>query len=586
MPGTIFRSLCALLLVVIASATGQAVGFTEGIAGDFAPRSGVLIRPAGTGYLIDLDARQQVVVGDLFSVVEPGAPIVHPVTKALIGREETVKGLLQVTRVKAGYSECRALGGEAVLKSGDTVRRFQNIDATFWDYSGKAEVYYRELQALLPQLQWQDYRFTQERRPAVPGAAAGQSTLYFIVTGPTLEVRAPDFTLLHRYPLPSGAEGATAHPGAAPLKAPDAPTAGPAPASLASAASVATGSAPALSPAQLGGAQRIWTGPQLKGTPVGLEVGDFDGDGRQEIALAFEDRLEIFRLVGQDFRQLAVVPLGGSLRAYHLDGADLEKSGNMQLYLSAVTGSGNPSALGVAWREGAYRITRSKVPWHLRRINVPGEGPVLAAQKMGIQGREYAGPVFRVLLSGERLVEGDPIPGPAQANLYDFTPLELDGQASFATLGADGYLRLATAQGRELGESVEKTGGSEAHLELEEEKQSGGEPRIVYLPARVEVTARGEILVPSNSAASLLSRVRSFSRSQLQALIWSGGTLKEAWHTEPEKNYLADFRLAQAANDGKQQLVTVVALPDGGPFSFSRKAALQLYSLSEPSVAH
>jgi hypothetical protein len=577
MPGITFRSLCALLLVVVASATGRAATFTEGIASDLAPRSGILIRSAGAGYLIDLDARQQVVVGDLFSVVAPGEPIVHPVTKALIGREEAVQGLLQVTRVKAGYSECRALGATAGLKGGDTVRRFQNIDATFWDYTGKAEGYYRELQALLPQLQWQDYRYTQERRPAVPGVAAGQSTLYFIVTGPALEVRAPDFTLLHRYPLPVEAAGATARPATAPLQAPAAPAAGPEP------AATAMGRAPAYSPAPPAAVERLWAGPQWKGTPVGLEVGDFDGDGSQEIAVAFEDRLEIFRLVGQDLRQLAVVPLGGSLRAYHLDGADLEKSGRMQLYLSAVTGSGNPSALGIAWRDGAYRITRSKVPWHLRRITVPGEGPVLAAQKMGVQGREYGGPVFRVVLSGERLIEGDPIPGPAQANLYNFTPLALNGQASFATLGEDGYLRLATAKGQELGESVDKTGGSEAHLELEEERQTGGESRIVYLPARVEVTARGEILVPSNSSASLLSRVRSFAKSQLQALIWSGGTLKEAWHTEPEKSYLADFRLAQAANDGKQHLVTVVAFPDGGPFSFSRKAALRIYSL-EPSA--
>jgi len=575
MPVFLRRLLSTLLLVTLMSTPGQAASFRAEIAQDFAPRSGFLIRGAGDTYLIDLDARQQVAVGDLFAVVAPGEPIVHPVTRALIGQEDTVKALVQVTRVKAGYSECRALGTVADLKSGDPIRRFQHIDAKFYDYTGTGESLFHELQADLPQLQWQDYRSTQERRPALPAVAQGEpAALYFILTGSGLEVRAPDFSLLHRYSLPDQLAGRSAAPTAPVTAAPAGPLPPPAAALT-----------PLPSPAPSSVAQRIWSGPMLKGTPVGLEVGDFDGDGKKEVAVAFQDRVEIFRLTGKELRQLAVVPFESSLRAYHVDGVDLEKSGRMQLYLSAVTGSGNLSGLSIAWQEGSYRITRSKIPWHLRRIDLTGTGPVLAAQKMGIQGREYAGPVFRVHLSENRMVEGDKIPGPAQANLYDFIPMVANGTAAFARLTADGYLRLATAEGVELGESVDKTGGSEAHLELDEEAQRGGETRIVYLPARFEATERGEILVPTNSSASLLSRVRSFAKSQLQALVVSGGTLREAWHTEPEKNYLADFRLADAANDGRLRLVTLVAFPDKSPFSFSRKAALQLYSLPETGGA-
>ncbi|GFO66667.1 hypothetical protein GMLC_02460 [Geomonas limicola] len=559
--------LFALLLVILVSASVQGASLGQEVADDFAPRSGYLVRPAGDNYLIDLDARQQVVAGDLFAVVVPGDPVVHPVTKALLGSEDIVKGLLQVTRVKAGYSECRALGTVSGMKGGDTIRRFQNIEAKFWDYTGKGKSLFRELQARLPLLQWQDYRSTQEHRPAQPALAAGETALYFILAGSGLEVRAPDFSLLHRYQL-RAETGAADTSAAATVPVP-------------AAGSAATPSTPAPSPASSTVPQRIWSGPMVQGTPVGLEVGDFDGDGRQEIAVAFGDHVEIFRLVRENLQQLAVVPIESSLRAYHLDGADLEKTGRMQLYLSALTGSGNPAGLGIAWQDGSYRITRTKIPWHLRRISVPGEGPVLAAQKMGIQGREYAGPVFRVGLAGGRLVEGDRIAGPAHANLYDFIPVGTKELASFARLAADGYLKLSTADGQELGETVEKTGGSEAHLELDDEAASGGETRISYLPARFEATERGEILVPVNSSPSLLARVRSFSKSQLQALVLRGGTLQEAWHTEPEKSYLADFRLAEAANDGKLRLITVAAFPERGPFTFSRKAALQVYSLPQ-----
>ena len=591
MRGTTLRSLVALLLILCAAARGQGATAPSAIVTDLAPRSGYLVRPAGDEYLIDLDARQQVAVGDVFSVVTPGEPVVHPVTKALLGSQDTVKGLLQVTRVKAGYSHCRAVAGASEMRSGDAIRRFQNIDALFWDYSGQGEPFLRELQEMLPHLQWQGYAASQKGRPAFAALPAAHTpALYLILTGQGLEVRDPGFSLLYSYPAPT-----------APATAESAPVPHPTPGASGSAAHLTAGAASLLpaparvappatqgeSAGETGLVDRVpeskvtsfWESPALKGTPVGLEVGDFDGDGQQEIAVAFNDRLEISRLVRGSYRQLAVLPLEGSLRAYHLDGVDLAKNGRVQLFVSAVTASGTLSGVSVEWQQGSYRITRTRIPWHLRRIALPGEGAVLVGQGLGVQGREYDGPMFRVALSGRELVEGKPVTAPQGATLYNFTPLEAPGALLYAALSDDGYLKLSDANGRELAGSVEQAGGSEAYLEMIEEAQTGGESRVAYLPAHVETSPQGEILVPVNSGSSLLSRVRSFSRSQLQAFTWNGSTLREAWHTNQEKSSLADFRLAEVNNDGQLRLVTVVAFPEKGLFSGIRKAALKVYSV-------
>jgi hypothetical protein len=597
MPGIMLRSLVALILVLPTALQAQAATAPVAIAGDLAPRSGYLVRPAGDEFLIDLDARQQIAVGDVFSVVVPGEPVVHPVTKALLGSQDTVKGILQVTRVKAGYSYCRALAGAGELRSGDAIRRFQNIDALFWDYRGEGEPYLRELQEMLPHLQWQGYAAAQKGRPAHAGLpAAHVPALYLILTGRELEVRAPDFSLLYSYPAPTAGASAAAQPAPAAQPLASAPAAR----FAAGAAPVRPGLARIASPADPGESagegdlvSRVlesevgsyWASPTLKGTPVGLEVGDFDGDGQQEIAVAFSDRLEISRLVRGSFQQLAVLPLESSLRAYHLDGADLDKSGRMQLFVSAVTGSGTLSGVSVQWQQGSYQITRTKIPWHLRSIALPGEGVALVGQRPGVQGREYAGPLFRVAMSGRELSEGKPVEAPGDAILYNFTPLVARGAASFASLSEDGYLKLSDASGQELAGSVEKTGGSETYLEMTEESQTGGENRVDYLPARIEVSPRGELLVPANSGSSVLSRVRNFSRSQLQAYSWDGSKLREAWHTNQEKGSLADFRLAEVNNDGELRLVTLVGFPERGLFPGVRKAGLQVYSVPKGPAA-
>ncbi|MDD2273071.1 MAG: VCBS repeat-containing protein [Desulfuromonadaceae bacterium] len=555
MRGVTLQTACfALVIFLLIPVLNASAALVNGaLARDFAPASGYIVETAGNQFIIDLDAKQQIAVGDIFSVVTPGAKIVHPVTKAVLGSLDTVKGFLQITGIKSGYSYCRQISSATALQKGDAIRRFQNVDAEFWDYTGQGEAYFTELQSLLPHLQWQGYASSQKGRPTTPTLPKGKSAaLYFILTSQGLEVRSPDFELIHSYPAVAQS-------------------------AMSAVTLAAVEESAVIKSVVPSGIGNYWTSPPLKGTPIGLEVGDFDGDGRQELAVAFEDRLEISRLVNGSYQQLGTVHFGNALRGHHLDGFDLKKNGRMQLFVSAITDSGNLSGLIIESQDGTYRVTRNKIAWHLRRITLPGDGAVLIAQKMGFQGRKFAGPLFRVKLVGTELVEGEPITVPPKVNLYDFAALP-GKQHLFASLGEDGYLNIVTAEGQVLGSSVDKMGGNESCIEMRGDVQIGGESWLSYLPARVEVNAAGEIIVPVNSGFSVLSRAKMYSRSELKAMVWDGATLRDVWHSTPEKSYLADFRLADANNDGQTLLVTAVAYPDNNPFS-PRRSALHVYRL-------
>jgi hypothetical protein len=541
-------------------AFNASAAINDGLVRDFAPVSGYVIQSAGSEFLIDLDARQQIAVGDIFSVVRPGEKIIHPVTKVVIGSHDTVKGIFQVTGVKAGFSSCRPIGTSCSIRGGDAIRRFQNLDVYFWDYTGQGEPLFIELQAALPHLQWQGYAVSQAKKPVPPALPASKSpALYFALTDQGLTVYSPDFTPIHSYPTSSIHAPRTA---LAPLLTP----------------ALGENDTVMIKRVVESGSKSFWTSPAMNGTPVGVEVGDFDGDGLQEIATAFEDRIEVYRLTHGKYKQLVTVPFGVAIRAYHLDAFDLKKNSRMQLFVSAVTNSGNLSGMVIEFNDGQYRVTQKDIPWHLRRLTMPVDGAVLLAQKMGIQGREFIGPVFRVALEGTRLVEGAVVGLPPKTNLYNFAPFTAKEQKLFACLGNDGSLNIATPEGQIIGSSVDKMGGSESYLEMNEEVQSGGESRISYIPARIEVNKNGEILVPVNSGFSVLSRVRMFSKSELKAMAWDGSVLREVWHSTPEKSYLADFRLSDANNEGSESLVTFVAYPEYNPFS-SRRSAIHVYKL-------
>lgn len=181
----------------------------EDLAKDFRPLAGYVIMPVGGEFLIDQDAARGVQVGDLFAVVKPGEKIVHPVTKEVLGTLDEDKGMLQVTRVKSGYSYARPLGEVAGIERGDVIRRYENVSAALWDYTGSGETFFAELKAALPSLEWQDYAAAQAERPQVPAAVATSGpALVFVLSHNGLEVRDADFRAIRAYSRPESLQGA------------------------------------------------------------------------------------------------------------------------------------------------------------------------------------------------------------------------------------------------------------------------------------------------------------------------------------------------------------------------------------------
>ena len=106
--------ICMLMLPVAQTARATV---EDEIARDFQPLSGYVVMQEGTEFIIDLDAGHGIGAGDIFAVVGPGKDIVHPVTKKVLGKIETVKGILKVTRMAEGYSFARAIDDRFAVSS-------------------------------------------------------------------------------------------------------------------------------------------------------------------------------------------------------------------------------------------------------------------------------------------------------------------------------------------------------------------------------------------------------------------------------------------------------------------------------------
>ena len=594
---TVVLALAATLLCAFSAVAG----FREDVARDLGAISATLVAPAGSEWLIDVDAAAGIQSGDLFTVMSKGAPVIHPVSKQVIGSLDELRAILRVTNIKSGYSYAAVVTAKGELKPGDQAHRFAGLPAHFWDYTGEGEGIFTQLQAALPELQWQSYVAAQAQRPDPPRPLEGMAPgLVFVLNAQGLGIKDHQFQPLRFYrPQAVGRGPVTAAAAAVPaaaLAVAAAPS--PAGASIVAPASQATAVPGSTSPGLLGGLfaggssaqpgpagalpgysqsgglivsqmdskEGVWYGPRLDGHPIGLDVADLDGDGRQEIALGFKDRLVVARVAAGQYEVVAEYPFDRSGSALSLDALDLDGDGRAELYVS-MAHMNSVSSQVLELRDGQLQAVIKNVPFFLRKLRLPGEGEVLLGQEINPDvanhNQDLTGAVFRVSRSGSQLQRGAAVTLPGMITLFGFQPFEHAGRPLLARLNTNDKLQVLEPSGATLWESSEHFGGSETSFE----RSAGltdGSTRYAFLHPRLEPGPDGTVLVPVNEGSRTFSAFRAFNSSHLKAVAYDGYSLVERWRTKPQGGYLGDFRMADADNDGAPEIVMLVMFSRGG----------------------
>ncbi len=608
-----------LALAATLCAIPAIANFKEDVARDLGPKSASLIAPAPSGseWLIDADASQGVQTGDLFSVIIKGAPVVNPITKQTIGNLETVKAVLRVTKVKNGYSYAEIIDGKADLKAGEEARRFSGMPAIFWDYAGDGEAVFTQLQGALPHLDWQNYAAAQGSKPEQPQPVLNMEPgLVFVYNDKGLGVKDQSFQPLRFYrpdqvtdKVAVAAAPVAVAPGGASIVTPGSPAAAPTPGALPGSSSpgmfsgitsvfggggsmppgpggvlAGTGSASrgGLIVSQMDSREGVWYGPRMEGQPIGLEVGDLDGDGKNEVALGFRDRLVVARVIAGKFEPLADYSFGRSGDAVSLNGLDLDGNGRMELYVT-LTQFNDVRAFALELQGNKLEQVVKPVAYFLNKVKLGSEGYVLLGQALNPEvknlNQDMAGPVYRMTRNGDQLEKGTPLDLPNFMSLYGFQPFEEGGRSMLARLNVNDKLQVLEPNGATMWESSDYFGGTETSFERPD-GLTGATTRYAFIPAQLDLAPDGTILVPVNEGSRTFGAFRSFNSSHLKAVAFDGYSLVERWRTKPQGGYLGGFSMADADNDGTSEIVELVMYSHGGMVKSSYgNTALLIYEM-------
>jgi len=589
----------------------------EGLLALFPAVEGFVVSASGGEAYIDAARKDLVKPGMELQVYRPGADMIHPVTKQVLGTYEQNLGVLSVTEVRDTYSRgtLDAAGAAAGIVPGDRVRLSARRLRALLHFAGAAPgIDIGPLAQSLIARGEQSGRFAMIDEPGwAPSLAALGSPWEAVHADPALlrrlgELSAADLLLSAR--IEAGAAPGVAievrslrtgtmlgelserWPAPAPAAVPIAGKPAAAPRSEAGPARVATPSSAAASPGA-GAPVPVVVPVAAQGAPAapapvaaaptqapdeylvrelatparGLAAGNILGEGLVDIVLTDGERLTLFRWETGALAWRWDEEGRGGRRILSLDAADLDGDGRSEVLVTAVVRGRVTSELR-RWQDGALKIVATIDGVYLRAAPRPGGVALLLGQRSGMD-EVLSGRVEQYRLDGASFerVPGSALPvgagifGLALAPAGEAVALyALDHAGFISGFGAAGGVAWQSA--RSYGgypppvTAVELFGSGAIEAEGFDEKARAFQGRLLSEAA----TGGVRLVVPRNFGDSpvSLARQRAYGQGEVVLLEGPAGALEERQRSRAFDGYVADVARADVDGDGNAEILFVV----------------------------
>ena len=307
----------------------------------------------------------------------------------------------------------------------------------------------------------------------------------------------------------------------------------------------------------------------------GLDIGDVDGDKKNEIVVMDNHNIYVFKYDGDKLSLFRKIETGYQHNFLTLDVADVNRNGYAEIIVTSVV-EDNLQSFIIEYEQGEFRKITRKAGWFFRVLEHPKDGPVLMGQQMGSEGL-FVGSIYKFVWKKNSFEKGPKMPFPKEASIFGLTiaNFRVQGATDIITISDRGHLIVETIDGKFSWRSKERFGGTNNYYDTKKKKDPVYRPGEapdwrIYIPGRIIIKdldgdGSNELIINKNysSSSGLLDRVRAFDSGEIVNLIWDDGSLKVNWKTRELNGYITDYQTKDADNDGNEDLVVTVVDLEG-----------------------
>ena len=530
----------------------------------FPPLEGYVIAVDGSGLTLDLKQGMAVKKGDRLKLIRYGRDLFHPVTKKKVGRKETDLGEVEVLEVRKDYSLARALDPTVLPKEGDGVRSpFQKLSFLVAppQVKSKKKINVDRLRYNL------ESHINQHPRFEVPAFDLGlwmideklniKSTLQSKNLKRLLRKVQADFILVPsvrtvkgkmalNYKLVSALDG-----------------------SLKKQASILSEDLPASDAprerergTQTSFKQKKelfkFVGKQeFPWEVIDFDVGDLNGDGKNEFVLIDRYRVMIFENKKGRLKRISTVKTNKIANHFlAVDVGDINGNGRDEIFVTNQVGDKLQSfALETRPKQKGFHYTWKDANLYFRIIRPMGKRPILMSQSPGFQN-PFQGPIRKVLFKNGKYRQGPKLNTPeiygTHFILYGLTQQDLNGNGTAETIVLDNnyHLRVYSPDGRLVVKSDEYYGHDPRLIEVGVTEDLAGvrQGDPVRFKGRLQFVKVGGsrfLLLPLNHnlGGGYLNRLVMVENSGLALLRLTGEGFAKAYKSSKQKGFLGTYRV-------------------------------------------
>ncbi len=311
----------------------------------------------------------------------------------------------------------------------------------------------------------------------------------------------------------------------------------------------------------------------------GLDVGDVDGDKKNELILMDRSNLYVFRYDGERLNLMQKIEAGYEYDFLTLDVADINRNGHAEIIVTAVAEDDLRSFI-LEYEEGKFRKISEKAGWYFRVLEHPKEGAILTGQQMGSEGLPV-GPVYRMVWKKKSFEKGKKLPFPSETNLFGVALGDVRGvgKPEWILLDRLQHLNIVSENGKYVYKGRQRLGGTNNFYETKKKKEDPYRPAEsplyrFYVPARflikdLEGDGKPQVIINRNEfvTGAFIEKLKIYQKSEIYSLVWEENKLVTNWKTREIEGYIADYQIKDAENKGKEELVVAVVLPEEGSVS-------------------
>ena len=349
----------------------------------------------------------------------------------------------------------------------------------------------------------------------------------------------------------------------------------------------------------------FWMSQQFKAEFKGMDVGDVNRDGLNEVVVIDSHNLSIYQKTKDSLRLLKQIKGPSHNNYVSVDIADINKDGTPEIIVTSLNDR-TLNSFVLQYKDGDYKIIASDIRYFLRVIDTASGMPILLGQTYGFD-KVFDTQIYEIVWKNGKYDSGDKMKIPMGLSIYGLTMDTIGSGASEKIIALDelDYLMVITPTNKSLSRllsfgstpaellwrSDEVYGGSNNYIaNIDKQKANSSEatqPDSAFANLRIlsfdtNKDGKKELIIVKNlsSVGRIFKNLKLFTSSEIYNLEWDGLGMMENWRTKKINGYVADYCFKDIDNDGKPEIVLALVQSVGG--SISDRSVLVVYELETP----